>query len=119
VLTIRPLQKVVFERDAEIRFKQKLAQHLAVFLPQKGVAFDPQEIAAQVDRGLALCPQFGLDLQTDIARCFEIVCGSAGGFTTQSLPKEALNILYAYRVDPMLKLDRLQAWADARKGPAK
>jgi hypothetical protein len=119
VLTIRTLQKAVFGQDAEIRFKRQLAQHLAVFLPQKRVAFDPDDIALQIDRGLALCPQFGLDLQADIARCFEIVCGSAGGFTTQPLPKEALNILYAYRVDPTLKLDRLQAWADTRKGPAK
>lgn len=119
MLVIRSDQMAVFEQAAAERFKERLARHLAVFLPQHGVELSGDALRDQIERGLAACAEFGLDRQCDIARCFEIVCGLAGGFTAEPLPKEAQNILYAYRVDPELKLDRLQAWADRRRAEAR
>ena len=112
MLVLRPEHMRAFERAAEERFEQSLAEHLAQFLPSQGVLMDRNDIAEQVQRGIALCPRFQLERQFDIARLFEIVCGSLGGFRPESLPTEALNILYTYRLDPALKLDRLQAWAE-------
>jgi hypothetical protein len=115
MLTIRDAQMAVFEQYVEEQFKQRLGDHLGPFLAEKGIVIGAEALRAEIDRGLAQCGEFGLDRQCDIARYFEIVCGSAGGFTAGPLPKDALNILYAYRVDPELKLGRLQAWADRRR----
>ena len=114
MLVIRPEQMAVFERNAEVLFRDKLKRHLAWFLAQRGIEIEADPLGEQVARGMTQCVAFGLDRECDIARFFEIVCGSVGGFTAQPLPKEAQNILYAYRVDPAMKLARLQAWAEKR-----
>lgn len=116
MLVLRPEHMRAFERAAEERFEQALVTHLAGFLPPRGVTVDLVDLAEQVQRGVALCPRFHLERQFDIARLFEIVCGSLGGFRSESLPIDALNILYTYRLDPALKLDRLQAWAEKPSG---
>lgn len=115
MLSIRPEQMAAFARYAEQQFKDRLEVHLTSFLRNKGIQIGGDDLREQIGRGLKLCPEFGLNLQSDIARFFEIVCGSAGGFTTQPLPKEAQNILYGYRVAPTLKLDRLRDWAEQRR----
>jgi len=104
-----------FERYAEQQFRDRLERHLTSFLAKQGIQIGVDDLREQIGRGMKFCPEFGLHLQSDIARYFEIVCGSAGGFTTQPLPREAQNILYAYRVAPTLKLDRLRAWAEQRR----
>jgi hypothetical protein len=112
MLVIRAAQMRVFEQSVQDQFKQRLKQHLAQFLPARGVALEEAGLREQVERGVAECVRLGFERECDIARCLEIICGSAGGFTDGPLPREALKILYAYRVDPSLKLDRLQAWAE-------
>jgi hypothetical protein len=114
MLVIRPEQMAVFSRSVEEAFKAKLALHLEAFLEAKGVHVAGEALRAQIDRGLAQCNDFGLERQCDVARMFEIVCGSLGGFTDGSPSKDALNILYGYRVDSELKLRRLQALANAQ-----
>ena len=115
MLVIRPAQMAEFAKSAERHFKERLERHLISFLPERGVVFSQEEIKEQVERGVTQCLKLGLERQCDIARCLEIICGLAGGFNAGPLPREALRILYAYRVDPVLKLDRLQAWAVGSK----
>ena len=114
MLVIRAEQMRAFERSAELLFRQRLEAHLAAFLEQRGVVYSEEALGEEVNAGLAACLEFGLERQSDIARCLEIICGFAGGFGAGPLPKEAQNILFAYRADPALKLDRLQAWAANR-----
>jgi len=116
MLMIRREQMAAFERSAEAEFRSRLEQHLRSFLPKQGVEIGGDELRQQIDRGIKLCPEFSLEIESDIALFFEIICGSAGGFTSDQLPKEAQNILFAYRVAPSLKLDRLLIWARQRAG---
>jgi hypothetical protein len=94
-------------------FKRRLREHIARILVQKGMPVSLPELQADIDAGLAQCSQFGMHRQCDIARLFEIVCTSLGGFNRGPLPKDVLNILWAYRVDPELKLRRLQEWTES------
>jgi hypothetical protein len=50
----------------------------------------------------------------DVARLARIFCTRLGGFDALgSLPKDALNILYAYGVDPSEKLRAFEDWIEA------
>lgn len=114
MLTIRSAQLTVFEKNKQQTFEDKLAGHLEAYLGAKGLRPGPEYIRDQIRRGLALCDDFGLDRQCDVARYFEIALGAAGGFTEEPLPKDAMHILYGYRVDPELKLKQFEAWAAKR-----
>lgn len=114
MLVIRSQQLDALSRNAAEAFQIKLARHLEAFLPTRGVLLPAEEIRKQIERGMGQCEDFGMELQSDVARLFEIVCGSMGGFTGAPLPVDALRILYAYKMDPELKLQRLQAWAEAQ-----
>lgn len=112
MLILRPAQMKALEHTVRQSFEDKLAVHLAGYLGEKGSHPGPEYIQDQIQRGLALCDDFGLERQCDIARYLEIVLGSIGGFTAKPLPKDAMNILYTYRMDPELKLKRLADWAE-------
>lgn len=112
MLVIRNAQMAALRQDIVDRFKFRLEQHLASFLDSKDIRISAEALRKEIDTGLAQRDQFGLDRQCDIARLFEIVCGSRHTFTA-GLPKDAMNILWAYRVDPELKLTRLADWAEA------
>lgn len=116
MLSIRQSQMKMLEQSVYQAFEDKLAIHLDAFLAAKGLKHGPDEIRDQIRRGMKYLDDFGLEFQCDIARYFEIVLGSGGRFADEPLPlpKDALNILYGYRVDPELKLNRLEAWASTQ-----
>ncbi len=119
MLVIRPAHMQAFDRNAEAQFLDQLAEHLRLFLPSRGVHVPAAALRQQVELGYAVCPQFKLELQSDIARFCEIICGMAGGFSSDPLPIDAQRILLTYRQDPAMKLDRLQAWAEKQSLPGK
>jgi hypothetical protein len=112
MLVIRAAQMAAFQQDDIDRFKFRLQQHLITFLPSKGVHLTEQILHKEIDTGMSQIGQFGLNRECDVARLFELVYGSGHTFGA-GLPKDAMNILWAYRVDPLLKLTRLQAWVES------
>jgi hypothetical protein len=112
MLVIRAAQMAALQQDIIDRFKLRLYQYLMTFLASKGNQISPQALRKEIDTGMVQRHEFGMDRQCDVARLFEIVCGSGHSFAA-GLPKDALNILWAYRVDPELKLTRLAEWAES------
>jgi hypothetical protein len=111
MLTIREAQMEAFREAAFEGFRCRLALHLAEVFRERGQYPDEWALNANVDRALQHCPEFFLSRERDVAAYAEIACRHLGGVPEMPLPKEALNILYSYRVDPEIRLKRFEEWA--------
>jgi hypothetical protein len=109
-MTLREAHMKAFEADSLRRFRQRLFSHLLSLAPEPKPSLPVLE--QQVDAGLKAADEFGFTRECDVARFIEIVLLKFGGFLGPSLPKRALNVLYAYRVDPADKLEQLALLAN-------
>jgi hypothetical protein len=108
MLTIRANQLSIFESAREREYINRLKRKLESELP--GLS----NLGGEIERCVSEAAEFGFRSEHEVARFVEITCVCLGGLPPDSLPRSALAILMAYGMDPSLKLDRYQAWAEAR-----
>lgn len=98
-------------REARIDgFRRKLREHISGLPKVKRERWTPERIASEGDAAVAQGGEYHLTRESDIARLAEIFCGQLEGFSGSEVDPEGLNILYAYGVDPVEKLDRFTAY---------
>ena len=117
MLVIRDEQMALLARNRQGRFRARLVDHLCASLPACSET-DPERLDDEVALGIAQALEYRLRREVDVARYVEILYRCCEGPAGQELPAEALAILYTYGIDPTLKLDRFQAWADAQSRTA-
>lgn len=109
MLTIRAEQMQSFQEAARQRFEQRLEAHLHQVL---GIPIP--ELKPQLPKVIASASEYGMARECDVARYSELIYRHDKGGSVQKLPKEALNILLAYGVEPEEKLNRLEKWVSSR-----
>jgi hypothetical protein len=115
MLVIRREQMGAFEEQRRRNFKQRLAAHIEALLAGNGMHMAAAELRDTIEKGMKAAPDYGLIAERDVARYIEIACVYLGGLRSQEQRKEALAILYSYGLDPSVKLDRYQRWAELQQ----
>jgi hypothetical protein len=96
----------VFRKQRLAEFEEKLERHLAEF----AAGAPPAAFLLRIRKGVGYASAFGLERESDIARFLTTAFRRGCGFPDVPLPDEALAVLYAYGMDPVVKLDRFDAW---------
>jgi hypothetical protein len=117
MLVIREEQMALLAQDRQARFKARLVDYLRTNLPQCS-GIDEEQLGSEVDEGIRQALEFRLSREVDVARYVEILYQCCGGPSGEELPREALAILHTFGIDPALKLDRFQGWAEAQSQKA-
>ena len=110
MLVIREAQKEALRRASQRDFERRLQRHLGEKLGEAGPG-PGIDASGVIQSARAL----GIRRERDIARYGELMYRHTGGLKPGGLSKAAQNILLAHGVDAAEKLDRLAAWADARR----
>src|SRR5271155_2430718 len=105
MLVIRESQLEVFRNHLEDDFRRRLCRRIRAAIPDN--IMDAGQIETSVVAGIRQARDCGFEREKDIARFVEAICAYLGGFPGTGLPKPLLPILYAYRADPEIKLQRL------------
>jgi hypothetical protein len=108
MFVIRNAQLEVFRKHLEQDFRRRMCRRIRETVPA-GIMDDGQ-IEANVAAGLRQARDCGFQREVDIARFVEAICLYLGGIPKAGLPKQVLPILYAYRADPEIKIQRFIDW---------
>jgi hypothetical protein len=108
MLVIRESQIKAFSRASTEDFKLRLRRHLVglTAIPDK---FPNDVFDAQVDGFIDLAKKSGIKTEADVAVLAELLYRTRKSFDILALSKHCQNVIYEYRVDPALKLERLKA----------
>ncbi len=104
MLVIRDEQVDAFRQLRIRQFKERLAAHLANVTPE---CFRDDCFDRQIDSFIALAADSGFASEKHVAALAEFVLRSSGAFDIEALPISWQNVIFAYKVDPLLKLNRL------------
>lgn len=103
----------VFQTYLEESFRRRLRDRLQAVLPDPARFAAPgfeQQIRTAIDQAV----DCGITKEAQIANFVEAVFIHLSGFPENGLPKETLPALYAYGVDPAVKIDRFIDWCKER-----
>jgi hypothetical protein len=117
MLVIREAQFATFRAQREDDFRKRLRQYLKRALPEG--RFTDSELDGHVRAGVDQALDCGLAREADAAQFVEAICVHLDGFPAEGLPKQVLPGLYAYGVDPKLKLERFMEWCKTQGASAK
>jgi hypothetical protein len=107
VLIIRDEQMKALREEAFQSFRRRIYEHLATL---SGNDWTSDRIWQEADAAIAQAREFHLSREVDVARLAELYCMHLDGFRGALLPKEVLNLLYAFGVDPEDKLRAFGEW---------
>ncbi len=113
MLVIRDAQMGAFQRHLEENFQRRLRHRLQRVLPG-GPRLAMRELDEQIRVAIDQAMDCGLSKEADVALFVETVFTHLEDFPERGLPKEIRPALYAYGVDPSLKVDRFIHWCKSQ-----